>query len=209
MDVIFSQFGFGSFAGTISFGYQHPLALISGIALVVVMATVPAQERESGILDLFLSKPVPRATYLGANLLGVFFTALLIASVVLAGTTFGLTLVEVAEPVRWADYLPSALALLLLLQAVGSYTLLFSTGGRRRGIATAQAVGLTLLFYWLDFMGDYWDLLGTARYLSPFFYFDPAQAAQTGLAMGDAWVLLGISLILVPAAFLNFQRQDL
>jgi len=105
--------------------------------------------------------------------------------------------------------LPSIrLALLLLLQAVGSYTLLFSTGGRRRGIATAQAVGLTLLFYWLDFMGDYWDLLGTARYLSPFFYFDPAQAAQTGLAMGDAWVLLGISLILVPAAFLNFQRQD-
>ncbi len=209
VDVIFNQFGFGSFAGTISFGYQHPLVLISGIALVIVMATVPAQERESEILELILSKPVPRRAYLGANLLSVLFTVLLISAMVLAGSAFGLMIVVAPVDVGWTDYLPSALVLFLLLMAVGSYGLLFSTEAPRRGIATAQAVGITLLFYWLDFMGDYWDLLETARYLSPFFYFDPARAAQAGLAPRDIWVLLGISLALVPAAFLNFQRQDL
>jgi hypothetical protein len=99
--------------------------------------------------------------------------------------------------------------MVLLLLAIGAYVLLFSTGAKRRGIAVAQAVGITLVFYWLDFMGDYWDLLETARFLSPFHYFDPAAAANSGLPLGDGTVLLGIFVVATAGAFWNFRRQDL
>jgi hypothetical protein len=68
---------------------------------------------------------------------------------------------------------------------------------------------MTLLFYWLDFMGDYWDLLETARLLSPFHYFDPALAVASGIPVRDAVVLGGILITATVAAFLNFNRQDL
>lgn len=209
VELTFSQFGFGSFAGTVTFGYQHPMTLISGIAMVMVMATIPAQERESGFLDLILSRPLPRARYLAATTLGILFTALLTALVVLGGNAMGLAIVDLAQPVGWAEYIPSAGGLFLLLMAVGGYTLLFATDARRRGIATAQAVGITMVFYWLDFMGDYWELLETARLLSPFYYFDPARAARTGLALTEILVLGGITVVTLSAAFLNFRRQDL
>ncbi len=209
VDVLLSQFGFGSFAGTVSFGYQHPLVLISAIAMVVVVATIPAQERESGFLDLVLSRPLHRSRYLAASMVELLLTAGVSAMVVLAGSGVGMVLVEIPEPVGWRSYLPAAQALFLLLMAVGSYTLLLATEARRRGLAIAPAVGLTLLFYWLDFMGDYWDLLETARYLSPFYYFDPARAAQAGMAPRTVQVFGGIVLVCLPGALLNFRRQDL
>jgi ABC-2 type transport system permease protein len=209
VEMVFSQFGFGSFAGTVSFGYQHPMTLVAGLAMVMVLATIPAQERESGLLDLILARPLARTAYLSAAALNVLTAALLMTLVVLGGTAVGLSLVERPEPVLWTAFLPSAEGFFLLLLAVGSYTLLFATGAKRRGIATAQAVGITMVFYWLDFMGDYWDLLETARRLSPFYYFDPARAATSGLTLQEILVLAGIAAVALPAAFLNFRRQDL
>ncbi len=209
MEVIFTQFGFGSFRGTVSFGFQHPFTLVAALAMVTVMATVPAQEREAGFLDLILARPLPRHTYLAAWALLVLFTAAFAPLVILAGVALGLAVVELPEPVEWTAYLPSLGALALLLAAVGGYALLFATGARRRGVAVAQVVGITLLFYWLDFMGEYWDLLETARRLSPFHYFDPARVAETGIPPGDALVLGGIAVAAITLAFLNFRRQDL
>ena len=209
VETIFSQFGFASFGGAISFGYQHPLSLIGGIAIVIVMATLPAHEREQGLLDLILARPVPRSRYLAASALLVLVTALLSALALLAGGALGLAVVEAPQPVLWTAYLPSAGGLALLLAVIGGYTLLFATSARRRGIAVAQSVGVTLLFYWLDFMGDYWDLLETARVLSPFHYFDPALAANQGIPILHVGVLAGIVVVVTLAAFLNFSRQDL
>ncbi len=209
LDAIFGQFGFASFSGAVSFGYQHPFSLIAAIAMVVVMATLPAQERESGFLDLILSRPLPRSRYLVASLSMGLLSAALPPIALLAGGALGLTLVEAPEIVAWTLYLPCAAGLALLLVAVGAYTLLFSTNAKRRGTAVAQAVGVTLFFYWLDFMGDYWDLLETARLLSPFHYFDPAAAASTGIPIRHVFVLAAIAAVATAGAFLNFRRQDL
>jgi len=209
VDAVFNQFGFGSFAGTVSFGYQHPLVLISAIAMVVVLSTIPAQERESGFLDLLLARPLSRTSYISAAGINILLSALVSALALLGGTAVGLSLVDPPEVIRWTQYIPSAASLVLLLSAIGSYTLLFATGAKRRGIAVAQAVGITMVFYWLDFMGDYWGLLETARLLSPFYYFDPARTASSGLALTEILVLGGIAATAIPAAFLNFKRQDL
>jgi ABC-type transport system involved in multi-copper enzyme maturation permease subunit len=209
VETIFSQFGFASFRGAMSFGYQHPLALVAGIAMVTVMATLPADERESGLLDLVLSRPLPRPRYLAANGLLVVLAAVLCPLALLAGGALGIAVVEAPEVVAWTAYLPPAGALVLLLLAVGAYTLLFASGARRRGVAVAQGVGASLLFYWLDFMGEYWDLLEKPRILSPFYYFDPALAANEGIPLAHVTVLAGVTVLATVGAFVRFGRQDL
>jgi len=209
VDTIVGQFGFASFGGAVSFGFQHPMSLFAGIAMVTVMATIPAHERETGLLDLVLARPLPRARYLTASALLILLAAVLPPLALLAGGALGLAVVTAPEAVTWTGYLPSATGLTLLLLAVGAYVLLFATNAKRRGIAIAQAVGITLLFYWLDFMGDYWDLLETVRLLSPFNFFDPAAAAQSGIPLRDIAVLGGIVVAATAAAFGNFNRQDL
>ena len=116
---------------------------------------------------------------------------------------------EAPAEVSWTAYLPAAASLFLLLSAVGGYSTLFATGARRRGVAVAQTVGVTLLFYWLDFMGEYWDLLATARILTPFNYFDPAAATGAGLDLGYTAVLAGIVAITCTGALWLFNRESL
>ena len=209
VDTVFNQFGFASFAGAISFGYQHPVTLVVAVAIVMVLATVPAHERETGFLDLVLSSPLPRRKYLAATTVLIALGSALPAMALLLGGALGLGVVDATENVRWTEYLPSAGALALLLLAIGAYTLLISAASGRRGTAVAQAVGLTLVFYWLDFMGDYWDILETPRLFSPFHYFDPAVAANSGIPGTHILLLSGAALACTGAAFWSFSRQDL
>jgi len=208
VEVIFGQFGFASFGGSLSFGFQHPLTLTAGIAMVVVMATLPAQERESGFLDLILSRPLTRTRYLAAAAILTGVATLLPSLGLLAGCAVGLAVVDPPQAITWTRYVPAAIMFSALLGAIGAYVLLFATLAKRRGTAMAQAVGITLAFYWLDFMGEYWELLTVARRLSPFHYFDPARAA-VGFPKEDAVVLGAILLAAATAAFLNFRRQSL
>jgi ABC-type transport system involved in multi-copper enzyme maturation permease subunit len=209
-EMVFSQFGVTSFEGAVAFGYQHPLTLVGSIALVIVAATLPAAEREKGYLDLFLARPVPRGRYLSSVCLFLGLAAVALPLGLLLGTALGLGFVESPPDLGWATYLPCALVLSLLLMAIGAYSLLFATGARRRGTAAAQGVAFTLLFYWMDFMGNYWDTLVVARKASPFFYFDPGQAASgSGLSLTQVTVLSSITILAGLLAFYNFQKQDL
>lgn len=209
-EIIFGQMGMASLGGAVSFGFQHPFVLVASVAAVVVLATRPAAERESGVLDLILSRPLSRSRYLAANELLLLLTAIFLPLVLLAGAAASLAVVEAAEPIPWTRYIPAAIGFGLLLLAVGGYTLLFSAKVRRRGTAIARAVGLTLGFYWLEFMGTFWDALATARYLSPFFYFDPVGASGPGgLPLRDVAVLSGIWILTTIGAFALFRRADL
>lgn len=208
-EAILGQFGFATFGGAVSFGYQHPFSLVAAIALVTVMATIPAREREAGLLDLILARPLTRTQYMAACGLLVLLAALLPPLALLGGGTLGLVFVETSDVVSWTTYLPAATGFSFLLLAIGGYTLLLSTQAKRRGLAIGRAIGITLFFYWLDFMGGYWDLLDQPQRISPFHYFDPASAVSSGLQLWDLGVLGAIALAGFAGAFLNFRRQDL
>jgi ABC-type transport system involved in multi-copper enzyme maturation permease subunit len=206
---VFGQLGFASFGGAISFGFQHPFNLVAAIALMMVVATIPAAERETGFLDLLLARPLTRPMYLTATVAVLTGVCLLVPASLLVGTAAGLAMVDAPEAIHWSRYIPSAGGLALLLFCIGGYTLLLSTAAKRRGAATTRAVGLTLVFYWLDFMGAYWGRLEIPRRLSPFHYFDPADAARNGLDPTHGAILALAGCLFVAVAFWNFQRQDL
>lgn len=208
--LIYDQFGVGSFEGLVAFGFQHPMFLVAVVAFVLAAATVPAAERETGFMDLVLARPVPRGAYLLATLLLVITGAVILPVAILTGVGIGLATVDAVPPeLTWVDYIPAAAALAQVLLAVGGIGLLAAVSAHRRGPAIGRAVGLVLVFYWLDFVGPLWSLLETARWISPFAYFDPAGAVSAGVGVVDTAVLLAVFGATAGGAFLEFGWQDL
>lgn len=207
---ILGQLGMLSFSGLVGFGFQHPLVLTAAAAFLMVVATIPAAERESGLLDLILARPLPRVRYILAVLLLLVLGALLFPAAVLAGAALGLATVDVPEPVRLGDYLPAALSLAALLLCLGGATLALASRARRRGVAAAQAAGAALALYWLDLLAEIWKPLAAISWLSPFHYFQPMQSVvlRTAPWLGLA-VLLAIFAAGTLCSLIQFQRQDL
>ena len=151
-----------------------------------------------------------RGAYMLATLLLVVTGAVVLPTAILAGVGIGLATVDGVPPgLTWVDYIPAAAALAQVLLAVGGIGLLAAVSAHRRGPAIGKAVGLVLVFYWLDFVGPLWDLLEIARWISPFAYFDPDGAVRAGLGAVDMGVLLAVFAATTGAAFLEFGRQDL
>jgi ABC-2 type transport system permease protein len=208
--MILSQFAVAGFSGMIGFGFQHPLVLVAAIAWVIVVGTVPAAERETGLLDLILARPVPRGRYLAAVTAIMALGAVILPTAILVAVSTGLAFTDVAGELPWTRYLPSALGMVALLLAIGGYTLLFAAGARRRGTAVASAVGVTLALYWVDFMAGIWEPFEVIRWVSPFAYYRPVQAAVMSQASAvDSIVLLAVFVVASAGAFVRFQRQDL
>ncbi len=209
-EALSSQLALLSLAGAVGFGFQHPLVLVAAIAFVIGAATIPAGERESGLLDLLLARPAPRSRYLAAVVLLVVLGAVVLPSALLVGAAVGLGLVEADGEIPWTRYAMSAAGLSTLLMAIGGYSLLIATGAARRGLATAWAVGLTLAFFWLDATADMWQPLRALRWLSPFAYFRPIPAAVIPhTPLENPLVLLTVFAACVAAAFYRFGRRDL
>ena len=208
--LVFEQFGVGSFEGAVAFGFQHPIALIAAVALIAVVATVPAGERESGLMDLLLARPLPRERYLAASVALLVLATVLVPLALLGGAAVGMALVDAAGELPWTRYVPAAAGLAALLMVVSGYALLLGTVTRRRGTAVGWTVALSLLFYWLDLFAPFSDRLRTVRWLSPFSYYDPVRAAVgRGLGVRDPLTLLAAAVVLFALAFLSFRRREL
>jgi ABC-2 type transport system permease protein len=209
-DFIAEQFGTVTFAGTVAFAFQHPAVIVAALSFVVVVGTVPAGERETGLLDLILARPLPRWRYFASVLLLIALGALALPVAALAGVATGLGLVEGPEALPWHRYLPSAVGLACLMLCVGGYTLLLAVGARRRGTAASRVAGLTLLLYVVDVLGNLWRPLEGLRWISPFSYFDPIRAAiLREVPPAHTVVLLSVFLVGTLLALLRFRRQDL
>jgi len=205
-----SQLGLLTFPGFVAFGFRHPIALVAAIASVVGVATVPAAERESGFLDLVLSRPVSRARYVAATAATLVVVAVLLPSALLGGAALGLGLVEVPGEQPWWRYAPSAVGMAALLLCFGALGLLLAAGARRRGVAVSQTIGLALAFFFVDAFEPLWAPLGRLAPLGPFHYYDPIGAAVRPPApVSDVLVLGGVAVLLAAAAAVRFARQDL
>ena len=72
-----------TFKGTVSFGYFHPVIVCLLSLVAVYIATEPAHEVESGLVDLVLARAVPRRRLLTRSLLLSFSSVAAIATCML------------------------------------------------------------------------------------------------------------------------------
>jgi ABC-type transport system involved in multi-copper enzyme maturation permease subunit len=215
----FLQRGLGSrvmlmatFRGTVAFGYFHPViaALLALVAMYV--ATEPAHEVESGLVDLELARSIPRHRIVTRSLLLAVMAVAAGIALMYAGTSSGV--VVFGAP---ADELPPAPVRLRLLAHLGAVAICFGSFGlwlaalaRRWTTAFTTGALAVVLLYLLDFLAIGWPLMRKIVWISPFHYY-PALSILAGDA--PAWrnllVLLLAALSFTAAAYIRFERRDL
>ena len=215
----FLQRGLGSkalilatFKGTVAFGYFHPIVCILVSGLAMYLATEPAHEVESGLVDIQLARSMPRHRLLTRSLLLALAALLVAVGVMAAGTSmgarfFGAGGLDLPAPgVR--------LRLLANLVALGwcltGFALLVATLSHRWMTAFTTVMLTAVIAYMIDFIAIGWSPMETIAWLSPFHYYPAlsivAGDASTGRDMG---VLLVAATVFIASAYWQFQRRDL
>jgi len=209
-DLVNSQIATTTFPAFVAFGFMHPAAMVGCFAVLLMLATTPPGDRDSGLLDLLLARPLPRRTYLAASVAGVVLASLVLPCCILLGCALGLATVEVEGQQPWTDYVPACAQLSGLLLAFGGLGLAIATTARRRGTAIARSVSLILLCYAIDTLSRFSTLLGPLIWATPFAYFDPIRAALEPdfpwIGQLTLWGVFGLSTLL---SFRRFETRDL
>jgi ABC-type transport system involved in multi-copper enzyme maturation permease subunit len=215
----FLQRGLGSnalllatFRGLVAFGYFHPVVCLLVSIVAMYVATEPAHEIESGLVDLELARAVPRHRLLtrSALLAGLAIAAAL--SVMFAGTTAGgwvfdatgYGLPDMAVRVRLLLHLAGVAA------CFGGYALFVGTLARRWTTAFTTSVLTAVVLYLLDFLSIGWQPIRQIGWISPFRY-TPWLAIIAGTA--SHWrnlvILFAAAAVFTALAYRQFERRDL
>jgi len=200
-----------SFAGLTSLGFYEPLIVLLVVEFAIYLATEPAGDVESGLVDLVLARPLPRHYVVTRSLLVMTAAAGALPGVMALGLWASLAWLAPAGA-AWPE--PRVVGLLVAhLMAVawcfGGAGLAAAAWARRRGAAQA-AIGVTAVaMYLLDFVGDAWPDAGWLAWLSPFHAFHGAQIlSESTHAARDLSVLFGLGALGVALAYWKFQRRD-
>ena len=101
---------------------------------------------------------------------------------------------------------------LFLADAKGSQcsSLLISVYGREAGKSGLRSAGITLVFYFLNFIATLWESLGFTQVVNPFHYYQPQKLmfGEQSFAANVA-VLLPAVIFFYIVANLHFSRRDI
>jgi putative exporter of polyketide antibiotics len=208
--LIKTQIGEVAFPGFPAFAFEHPATMGVAIAYVVFLATIPAGERDSGLTDLFLARPLRRWQYLSASVAHIVSTAIVVPCCLLAGTALGLVIVENPRQVMWTDYIPAAFGLMSLLLAWGGIALFMGTGRQRRGVTVVQLVFAIAVTFLVHMLGMFSTAIAPIAWISPFSYFNPiATTIRDESCVADVVTLCCVFGVCTGMAFVRFDRRDI
>lgn len=215
----FLQRGLGShalllatFRGTVAFGYFHPVVCLTVTLVAMYLATEPAHEIESGLVDLELARSVPRHRLITRSLVLAECSIAVAVALMAAGTSLGPRLFDVAQM-----EMPSAAiraGLLLNLAATAScfaaFALWLATVSRRWTTAFTTGALTAVVLYLVDFLAIGWRPAQAIAWLSPFHYYAALGILAGDSALGrDVGVLFGAAAVFSAAAYWCFGRRDL
>lgn len=198
-----------TFNAAVAFGFQHPVIVMAAAAFVIVACTIPAGERDDGLLDLVLARPVTRRQYLTGSVAVALVGAAVLPAALFAGLVVGLATVDGPGEMAAGRYLIAVGGLVALLLCITGIALLLGASAARRGPAAARTVGLLIGLYLLDVFGQRLVWLEWLRWLSPFRYFRPVNAVVLGEpSLAQLAVLVAAGALTGAAAFVWFERRD-
>jgi ABC-2 type transport system permease protein len=191
--------------------WNHPLIVLTVLGWAMSRgAAAVAGEIERGTLDLTLSRPVARSTYLLAQVAFAVGGLVLLAGALIAGSRLGALFYALKDPPSVLTLLRPAAMIVTLGMAVYGYTLPFSTLDvvRWRPGLIASAItlgGLIAMTVAPQFEGYDW-----LEKLSVFNAYAPVTVALKGDPLAfNATVLCGVFAAGVILALVIFARRDL
>lgn len=207
------NFGSGSFfsmPGTLTIGFQHPLAIaMLGIFATGATATAIAGERQRGTLEVMLSRPLSRTTVyitLAVALLGVVAVVL---AALLAGMGTGTVVQGLATEIDSSRLPLVYLNGLMLWAAFGAFGLAASVSFDRAGPAIGLSLAYLVVNYFLEILGSLWTDVAWSQEYSLIHHFQPGEILTGELDPLDL-VILGLA-IAIPVLYglIVFPRRDL
>ncbi len=188
----------------------HPitLAILTGAALSVAAGAVAA-EVERGTVDLVLSRPVGRVSFLLGKAAATVAAVTAAEAGAAAGVLVATLTVDRMNELTAADLWRPFLGSWLLFVALGMVGLLVSARSSLRSRAIGTTVAIVIVLYFVNFIALLIDEVSGARYASPFHYFRAADFLTGEPIAADAAVLASLAAAALAAALGWFSRRDL
>jgi hypothetical protein len=201
-----------SFSGMAVLGFFEPVPIMIVVQFAIYVATEPAADIESGLVDLILARSLPRYQLITRSLVLMTLAAATLAATMAAGTWLALSFLA-PDGVEWPE---SRTVLMLMghLTAVGwcfgAIALAAAAGARRRGTAQATVAIVSVALYLLDVLGESWAVVRPAARVSPFHYFHGAAIlAGTARPLLDFSLLGATAAAAIILAYWQFHTRDL
>ena len=197
-----------TFVGFLNIEYLSYLPLLLGIYAVVYCGGLVSKEVERGTLDVVLSQPVERTTFLLSKLAG--FMTLALAVTVASTLALLLGAITVDVDVSVANLVAVHAVAFLLAAAIAGYSTLASCVSLDPGRSLAAAGILTAFSYFANVLGSAIEGIGWLKYASLFYYYDSLQVLADGAVnwTGVA-VYVAVFAVTVAASVVVFRRRDL
>ena len=197
-----------TYLGFLNVEYISWLPLLLGIYAVVYCGGLISKEVERGTLDMVLSQPVERTTFLLSKLAG--FLTLTLAATAASTASVLLGALTIGEDANLSNVLAVHAVSFLLVAAIAGYSTLASCVSLDPGRSLAAAGVLTALTYFANVLGSAIGAVGWVKYVSLFYYYDSLQV----IAQGEVnWTGIGVYVAVfaatTAAAVLVFRRKDL
>jgi ABC-type transport system involved in multi-copper enzyme maturation permease subunit len=195
--LISEQFALGlSSRGLIVFAWNHPVvhALLAA-AMMLLASRAIAGEIEAGTMELLLSQPLARSTYLATQMLFALVVLLALAGTMLFGVYLGLSLFNLHQVLPWQTFLPVVANLLSLEIAIYSLTLLLSVSARESGRVVTAALLFVLISYLVQAVARLWSKI---QFLANYSISNTTRRADRGeqsRALAQYLILLGVGFV--------------
>jgi ABC-2 type transport system permease protein len=191
--------------------WNHPLIVLTVLGWSITRASAAvAGEIERGTLDLTLSRPVSRPTYLFAQVGFVLAGLLILAGALIAGLEVGAQFYTLRSPPSIVTLLRPAAMVVALGMAVYGYTLPFSTMDVVRWRPGVIAAAITLGGLIAMSVAPHFEGYDWLEKLSVFYLYAPVTVAIKGEPLAyNASVLCGVFAVGVACALAIFVRRDL
>jgi ABC-type transport system involved in multi-copper enzyme maturation permease subunit len=201
-----------TFKGLVAFGYFHPVVAVMVAMLAVYLATEPAHDVESGLVDLVLARSVPRRRLITRSLI-LAATVPVVATVFMrAGTWVGMHAFGAPSSDWPSNEMLWRLQIHLIAVAwcFGGFALAIGAGAERWSTAFTVSALTTVMLYLLDYLAIGWRPARVIAWISPFQYY-PAFSLMAGPVpiLKNLGVLVTSSLVFSGIAYWRFNRRDL
>lgn len=193
----------------LAFGFGHPLFLVLALSVAITTGVgAVATDIETGRSELLFTAPVRPAAIVLARM-GEWAVAQVgvIAGAVI-GALIGIQLSSDLARVSAAVPLRAALQFASVAIFVGGVAFAASARAHNRGSAFGATVGVTAGSYVINLVGLLWSPLSWVRWVNPFGYYSPTQAAAH-VQWGNAAALVAAGVVLLGWSLRTVERRDL
>ncbi len=200
-----------SISGAVAFGYNHPLVLIF-LAIIAIMLPAKhiASEIEGGTLELLFSLPVKRFEIAFSLWLFSLFALIIVIVGCWIGTFVGTQVYPQFSNLSFSRLTLTAMNLWLLMLIINAYTFFMAAYAREGSRVTLRAAGVTLFFYFLNYIAMLWPKISFLNPISIFNYYQP-QKVMTGQPgfVTNITVLSLLTIVFMTLAFWRTDRRDI